>query len=254
MATTPTVYVICDQNCKFEGMTKEQILTAIMQAVESGEIKDVDAGFVTTIKTISGQPLKFFVGEQAAYDALTEEEKENLFAIITNDATLEGLRAAIKELQDRINNIEGFLNSIFNGSIPVGKANAANVATTAEYASEAEYAEETSRIKGSVTIKTINKTAGCSIKMDEMSVYVIYVIPVNSQGGATFTLMIGKDTDSADECLSNIVDIYGHLCALRYKKISETLYLHKVNIEDLAYSDGFDCTAYIYKIANLATI
>lgn len=95
---TPTVYVICDQNCKFEGMTKEQILTAIAQAVESGEITDVDAGFVTTLKTINGQPLKFFVGEQSEYETLTAEDKENLFAIITNDTTKEGLLNSIAQL------------------------------------------------------------------------------------------------------------------------------------------------------------
>lgn len=110
MAATPKVYVICDQNCKFEGMTKEQILTAIAQAVETGTIGDLDTGFITTIKTINGTPLKFFVGEQATYDALTDEEKTNLFAIITNDTTkagllqdIEDLKTAVKELQEGIN-------------------------------------------------------------------------------------------------------------------------------------------------------
>lgn len=97
---TPTVYVICDQNCKHEGMTKEQILTAIMQAVNEGTIGDVDAGFITTIKTINDKALKFFVGEQSAYDALTDKQKENLFAIITNDTTKDGLLQAIKDLQE----------------------------------------------------------------------------------------------------------------------------------------------------------
>ena len=101
---TPTVYVICDQNCKFESMTKEQILAAIAQAVSTGEITDVDAGFIQTIKTINGVSLKFFYGEQSAYDALSEEEKENLYAIITNDTTISGLKEAIKELSERFNN------------------------------------------------------------------------------------------------------------------------------------------------------
>lgn len=97
---TPTVYVICNSNCKFEGMTKEQILTAIAQAVESGKISDVDTGFITTIKTIKGQPLKFFVGERSEYEALTEDEKKNLFAIITNDTTKESLMNIVEEMQD----------------------------------------------------------------------------------------------------------------------------------------------------------
>ena len=123
MAETPTVYVICDKNCRFEGMTKEQIFTAIKQAVESGEIKDVDAGFITTIKTINGTPLKFFVGEQAAYDELSDAEKENLFAIITNDVTKEGLLDAIEALQTEY---EDLYNALFiNGSKSVKSADSA---------------------------------------------------------------------------------------------------------------------------------
>lgn len=123
MAATPTVYVICDQNCKFEGMTKEQILTAIAQAVETGTIGDLDTGFITTIKTINGTPLKFFVGEQAEYDALTAEEKEGLFAIITNDATKAGLLEAIKDLQTNYNELH---DSLADGSFVVEKANTIN--------------------------------------------------------------------------------------------------------------------------------
>lgn len=129
MATTPTVYVICDQNCKFEGMTKEQILTAIMQAVEGGEIKDVDTGFITTIKTINGTPLKFFVGEQAAYDELSDDDKQNLFAIITNDTTSEGLLATIKEIYANIETLQKnqitlleYKTAIENGNKTVPKA------------------------------------------------------------------------------------------------------------------------------------
>lgn len=96
--TMPTVYVICDQNCKFEGMTKEQILAAIMQAVSEGTIRDVDAGFITKIKTINNKTLRFFVGEQSQYDGLSDDEKQNLFAIITNDTTKEGLLSALENL------------------------------------------------------------------------------------------------------------------------------------------------------------
>lgn len=103
---TPTVYVICGNNCRYEGMTKEQILTAIMQAVKEGEIRDVDAGFVTTINTINGKPLKFFYGPQAEYDALTAEQKAGLFALITNDTTKEGLLEAIARLEGRTDILE----------------------------------------------------------------------------------------------------------------------------------------------------
>lgn len=99
---TPRVYVICDQNCKFESMTKEQIYAAILQAVNEGTIGNIDAGFITTIKTINGVPLRFFVGEQAAYDALTAAEKKDLFAIITNDTTRAGLVEALEALKKSV--------------------------------------------------------------------------------------------------------------------------------------------------------
>lgn len=105
MANTPTVYVICDKNCRFEGMTKEQIYAAIVQAVNEGTIGDIDTGFITTLKTINGLPLRFFVGNKAAYDELTDEDKQNLFAIITNDTTKEGIIEAIEKLQTDFVNV-----------------------------------------------------------------------------------------------------------------------------------------------------
>lgn len=117
---TPTVYVICDANCRWEGMTKEQILTAITQAVNEGTIGDIDTGFITTVKTINGTPLKFFVGAQNEYDALSDEAKQNLFAIITNDTTKEGIEAAIKELQES----KTVFENVMTGNIPVPKAEA----------------------------------------------------------------------------------------------------------------------------------
>lgn len=98
-------WVICDDGCKFPAMTKEQILTAIEQAVEEGAIRDVDTGFVTTIKTINGTPLKFFVGTQSEYDVLTDAEKANLFAVISNDTALASIKAAIMSLEYTVNGL-----------------------------------------------------------------------------------------------------------------------------------------------------
>lgn len=119
MAETPTVYVICDANCKFEGMTKEQIYAAILQAVNEGTISNIDSGFVQTIKTINGKSLKFFVGTQAEYEELTDDDKENLFAIITNDTIREGIIQAITDLQTELDELK-------NGSFVVTNADSAN--------------------------------------------------------------------------------------------------------------------------------
>lgn len=134
MATTPKVYVICDQNCKFEGMTKEQILTAIRQAVNEGTIGNIDAGFVQTVKTINGVALKFFVGEQSAYDALSDDDKKDLFAIITNDTAKDEILEAIEALrlsaESSAKAVEQFAKELgeVQGSI---KTNASNISKNA---------------------------------------------------------------------------------------------------------------------------
>lgn len=125
--TDRTYYCFCDSGCKFETLTKEQILTAITQAVNNGTIGNIDTGFITTVKTINGTPLKFFVGTQYEYDVLTAEEKQNLFAVITNDTAKDALFAAIEDLQNDV-------NGITNGAIIAKKADEANTAKKADEA------------------------------------------------------------------------------------------------------------------------
>lgn len=65
------------------------------------------------VTTINGDILKFFVGTQAQYDALDNEDKEGLFAIISDDKTKEEIFAAIEGMK--------------NGDVAVGKVNALNL-------------------------------------------------------------------------------------------------------------------------------
>lgn len=102
-------YVLCSSNCKFESMTKEQILTAIQQAVSTGEIKDVDTGFITTIKEQNrGSALTFWVGTAAEYNAITEKA-EDCFYIITDDTKDADTANAISELRKEIENVSANL-------------------------------------------------------------------------------------------------------------------------------------------------
>lgn len=134
-------YVLCDANCKFEGMTKEQILTAIAQAVENGTVGDIDTGFVTTVKTITGAPLKFFAGTQYEYEQLTDEQRQNLFAIITNDVTKEGISEMLSEHSETLSELsektaaqENWRDSVMDGSTAVKNAEVATTAATADAA------------------------------------------------------------------------------------------------------------------------
>lgn len=119
-------YCYCESDCRYETMTREQILTAIMQAVNEGTISNIDAGFVQTIKTINGAALKFFVGEQSEYEALSEEEKQGLFAIITNDTTKEGIEQCLDSLAKRVGDLEEK-----NSTSHASTADEANYASTA---------------------------------------------------------------------------------------------------------------------------
>lgn len=87
-------YVICDDDSKHESMTKEQIIAAIMQALENGSVGNCDTGFVTKIKEQnSGGCITFWVGTQAQYNGI-EAKANNCVYIITDDTSTEDTKAA----------------------------------------------------------------------------------------------------------------------------------------------------------------
>lgn len=65
---------------------------------------------VLGVKTIGGDSLRLFVGTKAEYDALTDEQKANLFAIITDDNTKEDILAEIGEVREQIVDLENELD------------------------------------------------------------------------------------------------------------------------------------------------
>ena len=112
MADEITYYVLRADNCRFEGMTKEQILTAITQAVETGTIQNVDTGFVTKIKEQnSGSAVTLWVGTQAQYNALGTKEPNCLY-IITDDNTVETMQNELLNAKERVAALEDSTNLI----------------------------------------------------------------------------------------------------------------------------------------------
>ncbi len=171
------VYVLCDNNCKYEGMTKEQILTAIMQAVESGTVGDCNTGFITTVKTINGRGLRFFVGTQAEYDSLSKTQKDGVFALITNDTTKDGLLEAIRDLQEEQSNINNTFTAITAGAFAVPEAS---------HAVNADYAERAGKL-ASYELTRDNTNGGFYVT--ETGVYLIIAVSgdVNDPTGEQFT-------------------------------------------------------------------
>lgn len=87
-------YCICENNCRFETMTKEQILAAIAQAVETGSVGNCDTGFISKVKEQNGGScVTFWVGTQAEYNSIMPKEKNCLY-IITDDTTTEEIKKA----------------------------------------------------------------------------------------------------------------------------------------------------------------
>lgn len=98
-------YVICDDNCKFEAMTKEQIITAIAEA--TGETPThIDDAFITKIKEMNkNAPLKMWIGTSAEYNALQNKEPNCLY-FLTDETNLEEMQTQILEIDDRLQTAE----------------------------------------------------------------------------------------------------------------------------------------------------
>lgn len=64
-------YVVCDDDCRYEGMTREQILTAIEQAVEQGYVSDPDSAVFSQIKELrEGASARLWIGTEAQFNEL----------------------------------------------------------------------------------------------------------------------------------------------------------------------------------------
>lgn len=112
-------YVLGDDNCKYEGMSKEQIIATIQEAISTGTIPELDAGVITKIKEQNKQrALSFWVGSQAEYNAI-QKKADNCFYIINNSGNFAELKQKVDEdskaLQGLTNNFEEFVKK--NGFI-----------------------------------------------------------------------------------------------------------------------------------------
>lgn len=91
-------YVRCKTGCLAEALTKEETLAAITQAVETGEIGDIDTGFITKVKEQNGgRGLSFWVGTITEYNALTTKN-DNCFYVVTDDTSNEDLNETIADI------------------------------------------------------------------------------------------------------------------------------------------------------------
>ena len=101
MADERQYFCLRNDNCRFPTMTAEQILAAIAEATGNTPTS-IDDAFITKIKEINGNTaLKFWVGTQAQYNALTPES--DTYYIIKDDTFKADTEASIKSMQTTVN-------------------------------------------------------------------------------------------------------------------------------------------------------
>lgn len=58
-----------------------------------------DTSLVGSIETVQGNPLHFFVGTKAEYEALPDDAKVNLFALFTDETSTDGILTALEKIK-----------------------------------------------------------------------------------------------------------------------------------------------------------
>ena len=160
--------------------------TAFVQALLNGFAKED----VEEIKALTGERLRFFVGTQTQYEALTD--KTNLLAIITDDATKETVQTlsqTVAALEERVNNsqdnssgenasdfeeqigllasnLENLENALLTGIVSVKYAEQATTAATAQTAQEAIYADTASQAGHAAEATYADIAGGLNLKID----------------------------------------------------------------------------------------
>lgn len=107
-----TVYdVIADVDESDKDNPQQIMLTDILDGIGSGGSggSGGNADYAESIKTIDGSIIEFFVGEEADYKELPDDDKEDLFAIITDDPTQKEVIDGIEELMEWKNQSKNYV-------------------------------------------------------------------------------------------------------------------------------------------------
>lgn len=107
-------------------LTEKEALAVLKEALGSGEVQSIETGTVSSItETRSGVTLKFWVGTQAQYDALTTPE-QNVFYIISDDSEYANLSASIAQNTQDISDLEVRVD-VMSATVKNNKINVENL-------------------------------------------------------------------------------------------------------------------------------
>lgn len=129
-------YVLCDDDCRYEGMTREEILTAIEQALEQGFVSDPDSAVFSKVKEIrANATAQIWVGTEAQFNALSPAPTVNrsvvrmgadgVLYLCTDDTTLEDSNH--EHTADQVSGIVDLIYPIGSIYMSVNNVNPANI-------------------------------------------------------------------------------------------------------------------------------
>lgn len=110
------VYGVCACKEKVQVLSVDQVVDLIQQMAANDWQVPADYIPKTSVNGIveqkSGDEIKLWIGKQAEYDALTDEEKAHKFAIITDDPTVNEISTQIQNLKEATDNLSGRLDTL----------------------------------------------------------------------------------------------------------------------------------------------
>lgn len=201
-----TYHVIADDKTKAESMTKEQILAAIVQAIGTGTISDVDTGFITRIRELNRNiGLKFWIGTTAEYNAIQVKET-NCFYILTDDTELEDIETVVNGFQSEVDELAESVSSI-----GVTVADQADEITALQIASET-YADNFRVINAKKDFPILNQSVSYD---DELYIYLSMPHAEELPSMTIADFRVVKVRVAGDEILCNVYKSSDSICYIR---------------------------------------
>lgn len=226
-----TFYVVNKDDCLTEGMSKEQILTAIEQSLEQGYVSNPDSAVFSKIKEIrANETAQIWIGTEAQFNAISPAPtigrsivrigENGVMYICSDDSTLNDFS---NHLNDKNNPHGVTFNQVAGADVlPTSKGGTGN---TNGRAASAESADKATKLAAARTIQTnLGSTSAASFDgSGNVTPGVTGVLPLSNGGlgattGAAACDNIGAVKKSGDAMTGSLTVnecIYGNSVASR---------------------------------------
>lgn len=143
MSDVRIVYGFCQNNCKYEVFTKEDVIGLLQYVLENNALPsdliiDGEINSATSLSAVNsivdqntGDPLKLWVGTQAQWDSY--QYKDNTFAIISDDKTLESIMSKLGALESASSSLDNRITQLLNGEIVLSNVTNATTVNGIEF-------------------------------------------------------------------------------------------------------------------------